>query len=331
MVNKSIIPTLTKILLVVLMFTAPLKIFSQENNSNIFLADPTIFFNNGTYYLYGTGGGVYMNGFAVYTSTDLKTWKGPVGVSEGYALKKGDVYGETKFWAPQVLKYHDKFYMAYAASEHIGIASSDNPLGPFKQNILSPVSEETKQIDPFIFINDDGKKYLYYVVVANGGNRIFVAEMNDDLMSVKKETAKLCIEGTEHWENTENAKWNVTEGPTVIKHNNLYYLLYSANDFRSVDYAVGYAVSKSPLGPWKKFDNNPIIHKNIVGQNGSGHGDIVKGKNGELFYVLHTHNAEDKVSPRRTAILKIRFIKNESSSVDELVVEPGSFYYLHSN
>lgn len=58
MVNKTIISTLSQFLLVVIIFTLPLKIFFQENNSNIFLADPTIFNNNGTYYLYGTGGGL---------------------------------------------------------------------------------------------------------------------------------------------------------------------------------------------------------------------------------------------------------------------------------
>lgn len=331
MIYQVIRLILLPFLMVVSILVLPTKLLSQENNSNIFLADPTIFYNNGTYYLYGTGGIEYKDGFAVYTSADLSVWKGPVGLNNGYALKKGNVYGDTKFWAPQVFKYNSKFYMAYAANEHIGIAFSESPLGPFKQNSLTPISEDTKQIDPFIFINDDGRKYLYYVVVANGGNRIFVAEMNDDMFSIKKETEKLCIEATMQWENTGNEKWSITEGPTVIKHKNLYYLLYSANHFRSFDYSVGYAVSKSPLGPWNKFEGNPIIHKNIIGQNGCGHGDIVKGKNGALFYVLHTHNSVDKIGPRRTAIIKIKFIKDEASGVDKLLVEAGSFDYLHLN
>lgn len=296
---------------------------------NILLADPTIFYNNGTYYLYGTGGMQYIEGFAVYTSTNLKTWTGPVGIKDGYALKKGDAYGDAKFWAPQVFKYNNNFYMAYAANEHIGIAISDNPLGPFRQNKLKPITEETKQIDPFVFMDDDGKKYLYYVVVANGGNRIFVAELNDDLLSVKKETEKLCIEATSHWENTAGGKWIVTEGPTVIKHKNLYYLLYSANDFRNIDYAVGYATSKSPFGPWQKYEGNPIIHKSITGQNGSGHGDLVKGSNKDWMYVFHTHNSAEKVAPRKTAIIKMNFIKDKKTGIDKLSVEPGSFNYLY--
>jgi xylan 1,4-beta-xylosidase len=295
---------------------------------NILLADPTIFYDRGTYYLYGTGSGKYASGFVTYTSTDLKTWQGPAGISNGYALKKGDAFGESGFWAPQVFKYKGKFYIAYAANEHLGIAVSDSPLGPFKESSLKSISGETKQIDPFFYVDDNGKKYMYYVVVANGGNRIFVAEMNDDMVSMKKETEKLCIEATSKWENTANAPWIVTEGPTVIKHKKLYYLLYSANDFRNVNYAVGYATSKSPMGPWEKFEGNPIIHKDIVGQNGSGHGDIVKGKNGDLYYVLHTHNSADRVSPRKTAIVKLAFTKDAKSGIDKLGIVDGSFEYL---
>lgn len=219
--------------------------------------------------------------------------------------------------------------MAYAASEHIAIAESNSPLGPFTQRTAKSLSEETKQIDPYVFVDDDGKKYLYYVVVANGGNRIFVAEMNDDMQSVNTGTAKLCIEATRHWENTESDKWSVTEGPTVIKHNNLYYLIYSANHFRSTDYAVGYATSKSPYGPWLKYDENPIIHKSVTGQNGSGHGDLVKGSGNKWMYVFHTHNAADKIPPRKTAIIEMAFAKDKKTGIDKLTVKPVTFNYLY--
>jgi xylan 1,4-beta-xylosidase len=304
----------------------------QTPAGNILLADPSIFYHDGMYYLYGTGT-PSNEGFAVYTSTDLKTWKGPAGANNGYALKKGDAYGTSGFWAPQVFEYHNKFYMAYTANEHISVAVSESPLGPFKQEAIQPLASDTKQIDPFVLIDDDGKKYLYYVVVGNGANRIFVAEMNDDLLSIKKETAKLCIEASHPWENIDPNynKWPVTEGPTVVRHKNTYYLIYSANHFRSADYAVGYAVSNSPLGPWKKTDENPILRKEISGQNGSGHGDLVKGKKGELFYVFHTHNSKEKIGPRKTAIMKAAFVADKKSGVDKLVMQPGSFSYLYAN
>jgi beta-xylosidase len=201
-------------------------------------------------------------------------------------------------------------------------------LGPFSSKTSKALSDETKQIDPYIFTDTDGKRYIYYVVVANGGNRIWVAEMNDDMLSVKPETARLCIEANEPWENTDKAKWSVAEGPTVLKHNSLYYLVYSANDFRNIDYAVGYATSASPFGPWKKYLGNPIIHRSITNQNGSGHGDVVKGKNNELLYVFHTHNSTDSVAPRKTAIIKLRFVRDKKAGVDKLTPVPKSFSFL---
>jgi len=186
----------------------------------IALADPTIFHQNGVYYLYGTGN---KNGFGVYTSANLKQWQKADGGANGLALRTGDSYGNANFWAPQVTFKNGRYYMAYAANEHIAIAQSDSPLGPFKQSTIMPVTGESRQIDPFIFTDDDGKNYLYYVRVQHG-NRVFVAELNKDLTDIKSETARECLHATETWENTQNAKWPVTEGPTVLKHKGLYYL-----------------------------------------------------------------------------------------------------------
>jgi len=278
----------------------------------ILLADPTIFYENGVYYLYGTTTGDFPNGegFQVYTSSDLKKWKGPVGAQNGLALKKGDAYGTKGFWAPQVFKSSNKFYMIYTADENIAIASSDSPLGPFKNDSKASMFNSGKQIDPFFFVDQDGKKYLYHVRLTNG-NRIFVAELNDDFSGIKEETLKECISGVLPWENTQNVSWPVTEGPTVLKHNNLYYMIYSANDFRNPDYAVGYATATSPMGPWEKAAESPMISRKDVGINGVGHGDVFYDKNGKMKYVLHTHYSNSGVSPRKAGIIDIGFERNK--------------------
>ena len=282
---------------------------TAQKESPILLADPTIFFDNGVYYLYGTTTGetpLNGEGFMVYTSTDLKKWKGPVGVQNGLALKKGDAFGTKGFWAPQVFKYENKLYMIYTADENIAIASSESPIGPFKSDLKASMFNSGNQIDPFVFIDQDGKKYLYHVRLTNG-NRIFVAELNNELSGIKEETLKECISGLLPWENTQNVSWPVTEGPTVLKHNDLYYMIYSANDFRNPDYAVGYATAKSPYGPWEKAADSPIISRKDVGINGVGHGDVFYDKNGKMKYVLHTHFSNSGVSPRKAGIIDIDF------------------------
>lgn len=292
------------------------------------LADPCLLEYRGKYYLYGTSDKA-QEGFKVYMSADLKNWSGAVGARNGYALHKEDAWGDRSFWAPQVFRYRNKFYMAYAANESIAIAESDSPWGPFTQKVKQALSAPVKQIDPYIFIDDDGKKYLYHVRVANGGNRIFVAELTNDFDSIKPETLRECISATEEWENAEHAKWSVAEGPAVLKHKGLYYLIYSTNHFKSINYAVGYAVSKSPFGPWQKYAGNPILSRLDVNENGTGHGDFVKDNQGNLLYVFHTHFSNTSIAPRKTAVVKAGFSNDPSTGIDNLRIEAKSFYYLN--
>lgn len=311
--------------------TAETKVPEAKNEkansftTTLTIADPTIFYHEGTYYLYGTSAAG--KGFLVYTSKDLKKWHGPKGVQNGFALMEGNTYGTGGFWAPQVFYYQGMFYMAYTANEHIAIAKSKSPLGPFiQEKKIHPIGAPVKQIDPYVYIDDDGTKYLYHVRLTNG-NKIFVAKLTDDFSSIKPETLQLCIKATEPWENTTQASWPVTEGPSILKHDGLYYLIYSANDYRNPDYAVGYATSKTPYGPWKKYEGNPVISKEIVGKNGTGHGDYFRDEQGNLHYIFHTHNSYKQVHPRKTAMVKIQF-KNTQSGIDKLIIVEESFHYL---
>ena len=293
----------------------------QAKGSSLLLADPTIFFHRGVYYLYGTLNNSAIGGFKVYTSTDQKKWE-----DRGYVLKKGEAFGTTGFWAPQVFAYNEKFYMAYTASEHIAIAEADSPLGPFRQVVQQPLDPEVRMIDPFVYFDPSGKIYLYHVRLQKG-NRIFVAELNKELTSIDNSTLVECISASLPWEDTQNAGWKVAEGPTVLKHRGVYYMVYSANDFRNPDYAIGYATATSPTGPWIKSNNNPIIDRKNMGWNGTGHGDLFADKKGKMWYVFHVHNSDAKVAPRRTAITGIKF-KNQKREPAKLVAQPKTFRLL---
>ena len=152
--------------------------------------------------------------------------------------------------------------------------------------------------------------------------------MEPDLSAIKPATLKECIEATTAWENTADSKWPVTEGPSVIKYKNLYYLFYTANDFRNPDYAVGYATSNSPLGPWKKYAGNPILSKKNIGVNGTGHGDFFIDADKNLQYVFHTHFSDSIVGPRRTALIKAKFINDKTFDIPTLKIDETSFRYL---
>lgn len=289
----------------------------------VYQEDPTIFHYDGLYYLYGTDGSAPDAGIKVFVSKDARSFMLHTGRDSGFALKKGEAYGTKGFWAPQVLAANKKFYIAYTANEHIAIASSNYPVGPFTGENVCIIPDQ-KTIDPYVFMDEDGKKYLYHVEFS-GGNKIYAAQLKDDLSGIIAGTDTLCVSAEAPW---ETVMANVVEGPTVIKHNGWYYLIYSANHFLSKSYAVGYAVSKSPLGPFVKNVANPILSTANTGVPGVGHGDLFFDNNGKMFYVFHTHNSDSAVSPRKTAVVSAHFDKNKNGGADELKMDGKNFYYL---
>ncbi len=282
---------------------SPSALSKTIDTSGIFLADPTILAHEGIYYLYGTDGTRSNWGFKVYRSKNLQDWEGPVGVDNGFALVKDNVFGDKGFWAPQVWFENGIFYMAYTANENIAIATSDSPLGPFVQKNKVPIIPEGKQIDPFVFRDTDGKRYLYHVRLQEG-NRIFVAALHDDYSHIDPETVKECLDAVLPWENTTKANWPVAEGPTVIKKGKQYYMFYSANDYRNPDYAVGVAIANNVHGPWNKLGHEPLLSRSQSHWPGTGHGDIFM-VDGQWYYVCHTHFSKEKVGPRRTALVPL--------------------------
>lgn len=267
----------------------------QENKLPI--ADPYVLYWKGKYYAYGTR----VNGFETYVSEDLKHWKR----NEVKALSPENSWGARWYWAPEVyyVKSKNLFYMFYSVDEHICVATSTSPEGPFIQSVKTPIVADEKGIDTSFFIDDDGIPYLYYVRFTDG-NVIWVAEMNDDLTGIKKETLTKCISVTDSWEKKQ-AK--VAEGPSVLKKGNTYYLIYSANHYESKDYAVGYATASSPKGPWKKYSGNPILRRDkeaakSLGLVGTGHGAPFECADGSYKYIFHAHASESSVGSRTSYI-----------------------------
>lgn len=256
------------------------------------LADPYILLDNGTYYAYGT---YAADGIAYFTSKNLKDWE-----YGGLALSKENTSEDRWFWAPEVYNKNGKYYMYYSANEHLYVATSDSPCGPFVQHgsyLMDSIIGDEKCIDSSIFFDEDGKAYCFFVRFTDG-NCIWMCEMNKDLVSPVPNTLHLCINVTEPW---ENKLGKVTEGPFIVKHNDTYYLTYSANDFRSQDYAVGYATSSDIMGEWTKAEENPIVHK-VNGLVGTGHHSFFTDKRGKMRIVYHAHNSLEEVSPRNMYI-----------------------------
>ena len=283
----------------------------KEYGEIVFLADPFILEDEGIYYLYGTG---HPDGIKVLTSKDMRTWSRPE--NDKLALHKDDSYGDQDFWAPEVYRIGNKYIMYYSANLHICAAVASSPTGPFKQITQKPMTEEIG-IDNSLFIDDDGTPYIFWVRwFEEYGNEIWSAQLDKDLMSIIPGTERFCIRKSQAW---EDVKLDVNEGPFVLKNNGIYYLTYSANCCSSQDYGVGYATSKSILGPWEKYEDNPILssHGHLAG---TGHHGIFKDTEGRLQMVFHSHNSKYKFRPRITHIAEVFFKKNASNGPDILSI-----------
>ncbi|MCQ2118639.1 MAG: glycoside hydrolase family 43 protein [Bacteroidales bacterium] len=281
----------------------------RSGGEPILRADPYIFYENGTYYLYGT---YSENGIAVMVSKDLKTWETPGGSDEWLALDKKDCYGEKWFWAPEVYKVGGRYVMFHSAEEHVCMAVADSPLGPFKGD-GKPIVEE-QGIDNYLFIDDDGTPYMFWVRFDNG-NVIWMAQLTEDLRHPVPGTERFVLRPELPWET------HITEGPFCIKHKGTYYLTYSGDDYRSQDYAIGYATAESLDGEWTKFDGNPIFCK-PDGLVGTGHHSFFKDSRGRNRIVFHSHFSDTEVGPRRTLISRFKFKKAKAGAQDRLVISP---------
>lgn len=277
------------------------------------IADPYVMLYKGKYYAYGTGGTTKGEGFACFSSKNLKDWK-----RESQALSADDSYGTWGFWAPEVyyIKSKKKFYMFYSTEEHICVATSDSPTGPFRQEVKKPIWEE-KSIDTSLYIDEDGTPYLYFVRFT-GGNVIWVAQMTDDLMGIKTETLTQCIKVEEPWELLQA---NVAEGPSVLKKNGTYYMVYSANHYQNQGYGVGFATSDSPMGPWKKYAKNPLLQgeADLVG---TGHGAPFQCKDGSWKYVFHAHWSKEKIHPRTSYFKDFAISDDGVVSISGEIIRP---------
>ena len=87
-----------------------------------------------------------------------------------------------------------------------------------------------------------------------------------------------------------------------------YYLTYSANNWQTPQYGVGYAVSNNPLGPFHKSPSNPIFQANpSIGAWSPGHGSFAFSPDGSQLYYVHHGRPSPDTSQRRLYTDQLHF------------------------
>lgn len=204
-----------------------------------YTADPAPMVYNDTVFLYTThdeddAEGFKMQDWLLYTSTDMVNWTDHGVVA---SLKSFDwVKRDNGAWAEQVVERNGKFYMYCPIHGNgIGVLVSNSPYGPFKDPLGKPLvwqKEHWDDIDPTVFIDEDGQAYMYW-----GNPNCYYVKLNEDMISYSGNIVKL-KETPEHYQ----------EGPWFYKRNGHYYLAFAST---CCPEGIGYAMSDSPTGPWK--------------------------------------------------------------------------------
>ncbi len=195
-------------------------------------------------------------------------------------------------WAPEVLGAPNGTYVLYYTAQSLdppaqclGRAVSRSPEGPFVDRSRRPFvcqHDEGGSIDASPFADADGTLYLLW---KNDGNccgfetYIYAQRLSRDGLRLTGKPARL-VEQDAPWEGS------LVEAPTLWKEGARYYLFFSANDFGSERYAVGYATCRRPLGPCEDAPDNPIL-ETACDAVGPGHQSIVRDDDGETWLVYH--------------------------------------------
>jgi beta-xylosidase len=249
--------------------------------------DPHVILVGDTYYAYSTN--VFPSNIPAITSTDLVHWESIGDVLP--ALPKWAVTNFEYAWAPGVIQIEDKFVMYHVARDKeidkqcIGVAVSDNPAGPFtasNDEAFICQGELGGSIDAYPYRDDDGKLYLLW---KNDGNCcgldvwLWIQELSSDGMTLLGEPVKL-IMMDQAWERP------LIENPSMVKHNDKYYLFYSGNWWESHEYAISYAVCETVMGSCEKPLSEPWFQFKppVMGPGGEA---FFTDKKGNLWMAYH--------------------------------------------
>lgn len=145
--------------------------------------------------------------------------------------------------------------------------------------------------DPCLFLDDDGKLYLYY-----GSSNEYplkgVEISRDDFRPVSKIYDNMMLRPEEHgWErfgmnnDDEVTLRPFTEGAYMTKHDGKYYFQYGAPGTEFKVYADGVYVSDSPLGPFTYQQHNPMSYKPGGFVQGVGHSGTFQDLKGNYWHV----------------------------------------------
>ena len=259
----------------------------------VYIADPTArVWQDGKLYIYGSTD-IVPNSYCskiyhVLSSDNLKEWT---------LHRNSFEWGET-LYAPDAIYKDGRYYLYYdIPNGEEYVATSSSPVGPFGDGVRI---EGPKQIDPNVFIDDDGQAYYFWGQFAAKG-----ARMNADMKTLDWNSMKDSI--------VTEAEHGFHEGSFVMKRGKFYYFIYADISRKGRPTSLGYAMSTSPMGPYE-YKGIIIDNAGCDPETWNNHGSVVQ-VDGQ-WYVLYHRSTHASRAMRKACIEPIHF--NEDGTIDEV-------------
>ena len=217
-----------------------------------------------------------MREYRLFTTTDMVNW-----TDRGAPLKTSQIsWSVNDASAAQLVERNGKYYWYFSTLNKnvpgvsVGVAVADSPYGPFKDALAKALitndmtkyaSHSWDDLDPSVFIDDDGQAYLFW-----GNGACYWAKLNPDMISINGDIHSLDIKD-------KNAFFGkFTEAPWVYKRNKLYYLVYAAEFPENISYSTASKIT----GPWK---SRGVLMPTEKGSN-TNHPGIIDYKGNSYFF-----------------------------------------------
>lgn len=273
--------------------------------SGLNIADPTArIWKDGKLYLYGSRDeslDYYCSyDYWVLSTSDMVNWEytPKIFASKGH----GDQVpmNDQLLYAPDAIYRNGTYYLYYCQSGgNEGVATASSPTGPFtdaKEIYLN----NKNQIDPNVFIDEDGEAYYIW-----GQFQAKIARLRPNMVEIDTTTL---VDGVI----TESDHF-FHEGAFMAKRNGIYYLVYSDISRKGMPTCIGYATSKSPMGPFT-YGGVIVDNDGCDPYNWNNHGSIVQFKG--QWYVFYHRTTNGVVNARKSCVEPIFF--NDDGSIGEV-------------
>ena len=239
--------------------------------------------------------------YDVFSTEDMIHWKG------GPSFSSEDIkYNDEVLYAPDCIEKDGKYYLFYSqpGPDPEGTAVSDSPYGPFKD---ARKVEHAEQIDPSVFIDDDGQAWMFW-----GQFSAKCAKLNPDMRSIDPATIKDGI--------LTEAEHHFHEGVQAFKHNGTYYLTFADIGRRGMPTCIGYATSDCITGP---YTYRGVIIDNFGCDPGvwNNHGSVVQFK--DQWYVFYHRSSQGSNIMRQSCVEPIEILPDGSIPEVEMTSTGG--------